>query len=185
MRMIPKIKLVRHPDTGEIIPEEWRDISNYEGLYQVSNYGRITSLEYQGKIRKTPLLMSPNSNGTGYLKLTLTKNKKKVTRYVHRLVANAFALNPENHPCVDHINGNRGYNYAINLRFCSHRQNVSFDNVKHKNKTSKFVGVSFEEESQKWRSEIRVNGKLIRMGRFSNELDASIAYQQKLKELSL
>jgi len=165
--------------------ENWKDIENYEGLYQVSDLGKIRSLEYQGKTRKIPLILSPNSNGLGYLKVMLSKNKNKVTRYIHRLVANAFIPNPQNYPCVDHINSNRGYNYAINLRFCSYRQNVSFDNVKHKNKTSKFVGVSFEKDSNRWVSEIRIKGKLLRIGRFKDESEAASAYQQKLKELTL
>lgn len=165
--------------------EVWKDIPNYEGIYQVSDQGRVRSLLYRKYLRRIPKVLTPNSNGLGYLKTSLCPSGTKPrTRYIHRLVAITFIKNPKKYPCVDHINGNKQDNRLINLRYCSHRENVSFENVKHKNKTSKFVGVSFENDSKKWRSEIYINGIPFRIGRFKNELDAAMAYQQKLKEIS-
>jgi len=105
-------------------------------------------------------------------------------RYIHRLVAHEFVDNPSGYDCVDHINGVREDNRAINLRFCTHRENLSFDNVRRKRKkSSKYVGVHFDKESSKWAAVISVGGKYKKLGRFKNEYDAHLAYQEKLKTI--
>ena len=79
----------------------------YEGLYKVSNLGRILSLNYNGTGKSK--LMNPSANTDGYLVINLCKNKKPKTCYVHRLVAESFLPNPENLPEVNHkIEGDEG-----------------------------------------------------------------------------
>ena len=91
--------------------EQWRtavyDGEIYEGLYKVSNWGRILSLDYNhtGK----PKLRKPAEDKDGYLKVGLSKNGEMKWCFVHRLVAQTFLPNPENKPCINHkIEGKKG-----------------------------------------------------------------------------
>ena len=79
----------------------------YEGLYKVSNLGRILSLNYRNTGK--PELMNPGTDTNGYLRVRLSKNKETKTCKVHRLVAQTFLPNPENKPCINHkIEGKKG-----------------------------------------------------------------------------
>ena len=79
----------------------------YEGLYQVSNFGKILSLNYHNTGK--PELMNPSTNKDGYLKVNLRKNGERKTCLVHRLIAETFLPNPEGKPQVNHkIEGKKG-----------------------------------------------------------------------------
>ena len=102
--------------------EVWRDIEDYPG-YQVSNKGRVKSLNYRRTGKEHLLVLSKGMHG--YLYVGLQKNKKQKVEKVHRLVAKAFIPNTENKPCVDHIDTNRENNSATNLRWVTYRENSS------------------------------------------------------------
>lgn len=97
--------------------EIWKDIVGFEGYYKVSNYGNIYSIK-KDKIR------SPKHNNRGYLIITLSKDKVQSTKLVHRMVALAFLPNPENKPCIDHIDANKENNTLSNLRWCTYKENT-------------------------------------------------------------
>lgn len=101
--------------------EIWKDIEGYEGLYQISSLGRVKSL-YNSKeiIRKTRI------NKFGYPYLNLSKNGKKKTFTVHRLVALAFLPNPDNLSQVNHIDEDKTNNRVENLEWCSAKYNANF-----------------------------------------------------------
>lgn len=111
--------------------ETWRDVIGYEGLYQVSNLGRVKSLYREfwcGKgyniLKKYPeaILTVWLDNG-GYEYVTFTRNAKSKKFKVHRLVGEAFILNPDNKPQIDHIDTIRTNNRVENLRWVTRREN--------------------------------------------------------------
>lgn len=110
--------------------EIWNNIKEYEGLYQVSNLGRIKSLERElknvnGKILKyKEKIMKPQLNSRGYLIVVLRKNKIKKNFRVHRLVARAFLPKPNNKNIVNHIDNNPENNKANNLEWCTQSENI-------------------------------------------------------------
>ena len=103
--------------------EEWRDIQGYEGLYMVSNLGRVKSLNYHrtGKER----IMKPSDNGHGYLFVVLCKDGKDKNCRINRLVAQAFLPNPDNLPEVNHKDENKYNNCVENLEWCDRSYNVN------------------------------------------------------------
>ena len=112
--------------------EEWRDVAGYEGLYQVSDQGRVKSLErniphWRGgeRIQKERIL-KPCADRGGYLRVGLCDGKKQKTFKVHRLVCEAFHENPDNKPQVNHINEIKTDNRASNLEWATARENSNF-----------------------------------------------------------
>ena len=110
--------------------EIWKDIKGYEGLYQVSNLGRIRSLDrivksiYNSKRKMSGKILKPNVIGR-YAIITLYDNDGKAkNRTIHRLVAQAFIPNPNNYPIVNHKDGNRLNNSVENLEWCTQSHNV-------------------------------------------------------------
>lgn len=99
--------------------EIWKDIKGYEGLYQVSNWGRIWSSRKQR-------YMKPYDN-KGYLRVDLiAKNGKRKQEFVHRLVALTFIDNPENYTIVNHKDENKTNNCVENLEWCSREYNNNY-----------------------------------------------------------
>ena len=116
-------------DGGFMAHEEWRDVAGYEGLYQVSNLGRVKSLAkkvWNGKTyyNKQELVMKPSMMTIGYYCVTLTRNAIQEKKYIHRLVAEAFIPNPHNYAEVDHIDANPTNNDVSNLRWVTHEENM-------------------------------------------------------------
>lgn len=109
--------------------EEWKDISGFEGQYQVSNLGRVRSLDRWvravsgGCYKISGQLMRAADNGSGYLFVVMCKHSKYTQRLVHRLVAEAFIPNPENKRTVNHKDGNRQNNYVDNLEWATSSEN--------------------------------------------------------------
>ena len=108
--------------------EVWKPIEGYEGLYEISNLGRVRSLELRNSsgARKRILMLKPTDNGHGYKIVGMRVNGKRRNHYVHRLVAEAFVPNPNNLPVVDHIDHDRSNNQASNLRWMTQGDNVRY-----------------------------------------------------------
>ena len=101
--------------------EIWKDIEGYEGLYQVSNLGRVKN------IKRNRLLKPLSDNTGGYLRVCLyDKNLKMSHKSVHRLVAKAFISNPNNLECVNHKDEDKTNNVVSNLEWCTTKHNNSY-----------------------------------------------------------
>lgn len=108
--------------------EEWLPIDGYENLYQVSNYGRIKSLERidnNNHLVKEKILKQKTTK-YGYQQVGICKDKKQKRFQVHRLVANAFIPNPNNYPVVNHKDEVKTNNHVDNLEWCTVEYNCNY-----------------------------------------------------------
>ena len=114
--------------------EEWRDIKGYEGLYQISNLGRVKSLPR--KIRnqhcKNEYIKTPIPDKDGYLRVTLYDRGRNKTYAIHKLVAIHFLDNPNNLPIINHKNEIRSDNRVENLEWCTWKYNVNYGECPNK-----------------------------------------------------
>lgn len=157
--------------------EIWKEIDGFKN-YQVSNLGNVRNKE---KLN----LRKPFDNGYGYLFVRLRDdNNAEKNKTIHSLVAIAFL----NHiPCghklvINHKDHNRHNNNLDNLEVITTRQNVS---NKKLTSSSKYIGVYWNKKRNKWISRIRIGNTTKYLGQFENELDASIAYKNKLNEIQI
>lgn len=100
--------------------EIWKDVEGYPN-YQVSNMGRVKSLNYNHT--KKEKILKPHKATNSYLMVQLFNNDTYKFKLIHRLVAETFISNPENKPCVDHINTDKTDNRVENLRWVTHKEN--------------------------------------------------------------
>lgn len=108
--------------------EIWKDIPNYEGLYQVSNLGNVKSLErtvnhLNGVRTVHEKILKPVIDNTGYYVVSLWKNNKHLRIHIHRLVAKTIISNIQNKPFINHIDGNKLNNNVNNLEWCTCKEN--------------------------------------------------------------
>ena len=109
--------------------EIWEDLVGYEGLYIISNFGRIKILP-KIHINKSGCIISKEkfvkiyNRNQGYVGLSLSKNKNRINKYLHRLLADTFIPNPENKPHVNHKNGVKNDNRLENLEWVSAKENI-------------------------------------------------------------
>ena len=107
--------------------EIWKDIKNYEGLYQISNFGKVKRLKHKRYDRNQILeerelkIVCPKKDWYPYL--SLCKNGEYKNHSIHRLVAETFIPNPNHYPCINHINGLKKDNRIENLEWCSYTHN--------------------------------------------------------------
>ena len=110
--------------------EIWKSICGYEGLYEVSNFGMVRSVDRivegrNGIVHGRELCQS--DNGAGYKQVCLCKDNIKSTKYVHRLVAEAFLENPYNFTDINHKNEKRDDNIISNLEWCTKEYNQNYN----------------------------------------------------------
>lgn len=115
--------------------EIWKDIPGYEGSYQVSNLGRVRSLNYNhtGEIK----LLKQGTDKKGYKRVSLYKNGKEKKYPVHRLVAITFISNPNNYKEVNHKDEDKSNNNVNNLEWCTREYNINYGTAMKRSSESK------------------------------------------------
>lgn len=158
--------------------EFWKDINDYEGLYQVSNLGRVKSLtrilkdgrKWEEKIIK------PGNNGHGYLQVNLHKNGKQKNFFIHRLVAEAFIPNPDNLPYVNHKDEDKTNNLVSNIEWCTHEYNINYGT--RNERASKTMSGVYNTKKSKTVLQLRKNGSLVRVWPSASEVERQLQFNQ-------
>lgn len=165
--------------------ENWKAVVGYEGIYEVSDMGRVRALDrvdHSGHKRNGRILVL-GSTPQGYAVVRLTKEGVQHSYSVHQVVMYAFV--GVKNLTIDHRNTIRNDNTLSNLRYCTPRENQTFDNVRRKNPaTSPYPGVGFHKSTGKWRARTFHEGKSIWIGVFDTPELASEAYTLTVKELT-
>ena len=147
--------------------EIWKDIQGYEGRYQVSNLGNVKSLKnHLGESRE--LVRRLKTFSDGYVRVELhKKGSNPKTRYVHRLVAQAFIPQPQDKKYVNHKDSNRSNNCVKNLEWCTHAENVqhgyregNMKPARHRlgarTSQNKFKHTYFEKARNRWVASVEI-----------------------------
>lgn len=176
--------------------EIWAEIA--ELPYEISNLGNVKRSANSPYKHKNKEYVKPYLNNKGYACINLYKNSKMYKFQVHRLIAIYFLPNPNNLLEVNHIDGNPLNNSTSNLEWCTHQYNMqhAWDtglhvnrhanaSVKRKKSTSVYKGVSWSEQRKRWCVYVGFNGKHYSAGRYLNEVEAAIAYDNFIKEKNL
>lgn len=100
----------------------WKEINGYEGKYIISDYGKIINILSLSE-------MKPFTTSTGYKRIQLSQNGIRKKHFLHRLVADAFIPNPNNHPIINHKDENPSNNNYLNLEWCSYQYNATYGNA--------------------------------------------------------
>jgi len=159
--------------------EIWKDIKGYEGLYQVSNMGRVKSLERtvidnigrRQNIKER--ILKPKKEPNGYLRVTLSNNSVKNKKFfVHRLVCEAFHENTENKPCVNHIDENKANNTVSNLEWSTFAKNIN-----HGTRSLR-AGKAIAKALRKPIGQYTRDGKLIKVWQSAQEVKIQLGFDQ-------
>lgn len=175
--------------------EVWKDIKGYEGYYQVSNLGRVKSVNRRvvnhksGSTRFTEgIILSPCDNGNGYLVVSLRKDGKRKNAYMHRIVAEAFVENRENKPNINHKDYNTKNNVATNLEWCTQKENVAYS-VSHMRKPKTVCALSNTGEKyiskrleHKKNIKYRVTISQIRVDKSFKSIELAIQYRNEVMQ---
>ena len=124
---------------NEYMEEKWKDIRGYEGYYQISNLGRVKSLDRavvysDGRVRKFPgkIMALTDISNAGYIVVSLQKNNIREKFTIHKLVASHFCPNPDNKPIVNHLDENKLNNRSDNLCWATYTENLMWNDSRAK-----------------------------------------------------
>ena len=150
-------------------------IPGFEDEYGISKDGDIYSYRLK---RFLKIFLDRH----GYYRVNLRKDEKQCQKFLHRLLADTYISNLDNHPFIDHIDRDTKNNSLSNLRWVTNQENM-MNKTKQNNTSSLYKGVYWHKQNKKWQSNIKFNGKSIYLGLFNSEEAAARKYDQKAIEL--
>lgn len=168
--------------------EIWKPLVEFEDLYEVSSFGRVSNYRKILAIQTLP---------KGYKYICLKINQRQHNRLIHRLVAEAFIENPEGKPEVNHKDGDKSNNSVSNLEWCTSSENkrhaldtgLTVYNIPTKGiklgKNSKYYNVTYDKARQKWKACIRINSVNHFQKRFDTEEEAALHVNWIIDHLGL
>jgi hypothetical protein len=178
---------------GVFYTEEFKDLPGYEGVFKVSSFGRVWSCKRIALLKFKNGLTAPKETGgfflsilemkSGYKRVQLSHDGKKIKKVVHILVAQTFIPNSLNKECVNHKDLVKGNNFFKNLEWVTNREN-SIHYFQTVSKTGR-AGIHFRENRSRYSGLILHKGKRHNCGYHKTFELAEIAYNNKLKELGL
>lgn len=166
------------PALAEFPAEIWKDVSGYEGMYQVSTFGRIRTVSHSVTSRSrngTPYLLNvparikkATRGSDGYYDISLYKNNQPKYFSVHQLVAQTFLPNPDNKPTVNHIDGDKSNNHLDNLEWATYDEQMAHASKLgllnyHSRDSEKYNSIAVA-NLERWNSTHRVKVKCIESG---------------------
>ena len=169
--------------------EVFKDITGYEGLYQLSNLDRVKGLcrsvkhsTGDGYYVKKERILKGHITKEGYVRYFLHKKGKGKGECLHVLKMIVYkGFIPGGYKLVvDHIDNDPANNDLDNLQVITHRENCSKDRF---GCSSKYVGVTYLKTTNKWRATILIDGEVNYLGQYKEEIEAYLAYQKKLNSL--
>lgn len=178
-------QLTCYDPSGNYYLEQWADIKDYYGYYQISSFGRLRSLDRittNGHKRKGRLIKIYKNTFHNYCEGKLHKGNKVKNCRINVLVATAFIVNPENKLEVNHKDGNKLNNCTWNLEWNTRRENETHYYL-GQDTTSEYTGVYWNKKKSKWCASIRYKNNTVYLGQYSVEIYASDAYQKALIEI--
>lgn len=165
---------------GKIMEEEWKDVKGYEGLYQISNLGRVKRLANTCSCKKERFL-KPHIGTTGYPQVILSKKGKTKTWKIHRLVAFAFLPNPQGLKEISHIDEDSLNPCLWNLKWCTSKENCNMP--LHKERLSKsLTGLKNSETTKLKKRQAQLGEKSHRYGKVGRLTKNSMSVNQFSKE---
>jgi len=172
-------KKEKYFNDNQLENEIWKPLLGYEEIYKISNLGRIWSVVRRGGggCFKIPNLNKQN----GYYMVGLDNKDKGKKNLIHRLIALTFIPNPENKPCVDHINRNRQDNRIENLRWVSYMEN----NLNKELKLKGCIWLNKRKHNDKTYIYYRVSIGKLNVGSFKSYEEAQEELNKKLKNINL
>lgn len=156
--------------------EEWRDIEGYEGLYQVSDQGRVKSLKRKahhwrgGELIVKERILKPIADRCGYRVVNLHAGGKRKKLKVHRLVCQAFHENPDGKPCVNHIDEDKSNNLSSNLEWCTYAENNN-----HGTRNAR-AGKAIAKAKSKPVGQYTLDGELIKIWESAREAQRQVGF---------